>query len=114
VSELQITARMKIHDGKLEEFKRVAERCMESARTKDTGTLQYDWFFDADQRECVVRERYRDSAALMEHMANLGDASGALLQTCDFSAEIYGTPSAEIVAGLRGFDITYYTHYQSI
>jgi quinol monooxygenase YgiN len=45
MSELQVTARLKIHDGKLEEFSRVAVECMESVRTKDSGTLQYDWFF---------------------------------------------------------------------
>jgi quinol monooxygenase YgiN len=72
MSEIQVTARLRIHDGKLEEFKDVAEKCMESVRTKDTGTLQYDWFFNADHTECVVRETYRDSEAVLEHMANLG------------------------------------------
>jgi quinol monooxygenase YgiN len=38
MSEIQVTARLKIHDGKLEEFKRVAEKCLQSVRTKDSGT----------------------------------------------------------------------------
>jgi hypothetical protein len=43
MNELQSIARLTIHHGKLEEFKRLAAKCMESVRTKDTGTLQYDW-----------------------------------------------------------------------
>ena len=41
MSELQCVARLKIHDGKLDEFKRLAAKCAELVRTKDTGTLQY-------------------------------------------------------------------------
>jgi quinol monooxygenase YgiN len=71
MSENQITARLKIHDRKLEAFKRVADKCMQSVRTKDSGTLQYDWFFSGDHSECVVHERYHDSKAVLEHNANL-------------------------------------------
>ena len=41
-SELLGIARFKIHEGKLEEFKRLSARCMEIVRAQDTGTLQYD------------------------------------------------------------------------
>jgi hypothetical protein len=37
MSELQCVARLKIHDGKLDEFKRLAAKCAELVRTKDTG-----------------------------------------------------------------------------
>ena len=72
MSEIQVTARLKIHEDKLEEFKRAAEECMQSVRTKDSGTLQYDWFFNGDHSESVVHERYRDSNGVIEHNANLG------------------------------------------
>jgi hypothetical protein len=40
MSELLCIARLKIHHGKLDEFKHLAARCVELVRTKDTGTLQ--------------------------------------------------------------------------
>jgi quinol monooxygenase YgiN len=61
VRELEGIARFKFHDGKLDEFERVAAQSMEIVRTKDTGTLQYDIYFNDDQSECIVHERYRDS-----------------------------------------------------
>src|SRR5207249_823416 len=79
VSELWGIARFKIREGKLEEFKRLSAQAMEIVRTKDTGTLRYDTYFNDDQSECVVLERYRDSEAAIEHASNLGDLFGAVL-----------------------------------
>jgi quinol monooxygenase YgiN len=115
MSEIQVIARLKIHDGKLEEFKRVAEKCMQSVRTKDSGTLQYDWFFSDDHSECVVHERYRDSEAALEHNANLGETLRELFETCSGSGEIFGTPSPELVEeGLKRIGAKIYSPYQSI
>ena len=50
---------------KLDEFKHLAARCVELVRTKDTGTLQYELYFNSDNTECLVFERYRDSQALL-------------------------------------------------
>ena len=63
MSELWGIARFKFHEGKVEEFKRLSAQAMEIVRTKDTGTLQYDIYFNDDESECVVLERYRDSEA---------------------------------------------------
>ena len=54
MNELQCIARLKIHYGKLDEFKRLAARCMELVRTKDTETLQYELYFNSDNTECLV------------------------------------------------------------
>ena len=114
MNELQGIARLTIHHGKLEEFKRLAAKCMESVRTKDTGTLQYDWFFSSDYAECLVCERYRDSEAFLEHIANLGETMAALFETCSGSGEICGTPSPELMKALEGWPVRIYSPYQSI
>ena len=114
MNELQLTARFAVHDGKLNEFKRLAERCMESARTRDSGTLQYDWFVNTDGTECVVRERYRDSAAVLEHAANLGELMPAMASVSDPDIEIYGAPTAELLEALAEFAPRVYKAYQSL
>ena len=114
MKELQITAKLRIHSGKLDEFKTLAAACMKSAREKDTGTMQYDWFFNSDQTACHVRERYRDSEALLEHIANLGATFGQVLTVADFSAEVYGSPSEELVKATEGLDLTVYSFFQKI
>ena len=57
MSELQGIGRFKFHEaGTLEEFKRLSAQAMEIVRAKDTGTLQYEIYFNEDQSECVVYE----------------------------------------------------------
>ena len=68
-----MTTRFTIHEGKTDDFMRLARRSMEITKERDTGTLQYDWFMNPDRTEFVLRERYRDSAAVLEHAANLGE-----------------------------------------
>jgi quinol monooxygenase YgiN len=100
-------------EGKLEEFKRLSAQCMEIVRAKDTGTLQYDIYFNDDQSECIVLERYRDSKALIEHAAHLGDLMEAILATGSVSGELLGEPSAELRAKMAGV-VRLFTPYLSM
>jgi quinol monooxygenase YgiN len=114
VGELQGIARITFHDGKLEEFKRLAAQCMQIVRTEDTGTLQYAVYFSDDQSECIVLERYRDSEALIEHAAHLGDLNAAILATGSVSGALLGEPSAELKAMLAGGEVRLFTPYVSM
>ena len=115
MSELVGIARFKFHEGKAEEFKRLSAQAMEIVRTKDTGTLQYDVYFNDDQSECMVLERYRDSEAAIEHAANLGDLFGAVLATVSVvHGELLGEPSAELRAKVAGSVVRVFTPYQSM
>ena len=53
--KLQLSARMKIREGKLDGFKRQAAVCISQVKEKDPGTLQYDWFLNNDKTECEIR-----------------------------------------------------------
>ena len=106
MSELVGIARFRIHEGKLDEFERLSDRAMEIVRAKDTGTLQYDTYFNDERSECVVIERYRDSAAALEHAANLADLSEAILAIVSVvHGELLGEPSAEIRARLADSEV---------
>ena len=108
MSELQCVARLKIRDGKLDEFKRLAAECVEVVRAKDTGTLQYEFYLNNDNTECLVLERYRDSQGLLDHQKNLGETMAAILRTCSGSGEICGTPSPELIERLKGSPVQVY------
>jgi quinol monooxygenase YgiN len=71
MDEIKGIARVKFHPGKVEEWKRLSEEAMEIVRTRDSGTLQYEIFFNEDESEAVVFERYRDADAAIEHFSNI-------------------------------------------
>jgi quinol monooxygenase YgiN len=112
-NELQGIARFKIHEGKLEEFKRLSAQCTEIVRAKDTGTLHYEIYFNDDQSECILLERYRDSEALIEHAAHIGDLREAIVAMGSVTGELLGKPSAELRANVADGPVRLFTPFQS-
>jgi len=115
MGELHGIARFTIAEDNLEEFKRLAAQCVEIVRAQDIGTtLQYDLYFNDDESECLVHERYRDSEALVEHAAHLGDLVQAILETGSVSGELLGEPSAELRAKLAGSTVRLFRPFLSM
>lgn len=112
MSELLGIVRFKFHQGKLEEFKRLSAQCMEIVRSKDTGTLQYDTYFNHDETQAIVIERFKDSNSLIEHGENLADLMEAILSTGSISGELLGEPSTELKAKLTDDQPQLFTPYQ--
>jgi len=114
MSELQGIARFSFHEGDVEEFKRLSARCMEIVRAKDTGTLQYEVYFNDDQSECVVLERFRDSEALIEHSEHLAELMEPIIATGSVSGELLGDPNDELRARLADSPVRLFTPYLSL
>jgi quinol monooxygenase YgiN len=96
MNEIKGIARVKFHPGKLAEWKRLTEMAMEIVRTKDRGTLQYEIFFNADESEAMVFERYRDADAAIEHFSNISHLMAPLMATASVTGEVLGTPNAQM------------------
>lgn len=116
MKKIQLNARFKIHPGKFDEVIQIAAECMAIVQKKEVGKgiLQYDWFFSPDQTECVVRETYIDSDALMTHMGNLGEPLGRLMGTSDFELEVYGNPSEELQQAGAPLNPKVYSFFQGL
>src|SRR5215467_15388522 len=95
-TDLQAIVRFRFQNGDVEEFKRLSAQCMEIVRAQDTGTLQYDTYFNEDESEAIVIERFRDSDALIRHGENLAHLMAAIVATGAVSGELLGEPSAEL------------------
>ncbi|HLA58868.1 MAG TPA: antibiotic biosynthesis monooxygenase, partial [Puia sp.] len=83
MNKLRGSAILKIHDGKLDEFKELANQCIEAVKANEPNTTQFDLYFNTDETECVVKEEYRDSAAMLVHLGNLGAILGKMLKISD-------------------------------
>jgi hypothetical protein len=87
---------------------------MEIVRTQDTGTLQYDTYFDDDESEAVVIERYRDSQALIEHGEHIAAFMEPIIATADVDGELLGELSPELKAQMTGDVPELFTLYASM
>ena len=118
MSQFEVRARLKVREGKLEEFKQQAAEMMRLTRETDTGTLAYDWFLSQDGRECEVREAYVDADALVDHAIHVRVARDALFASSayDHRMALYGEPSPrllELVAKI-GVDFTLFSPLQAL
>jgi len=99
MSKLEVSARMTIRKGKLDEFKQQAAECIRQTKEKDTKTIRYDWFLSSDENECEIREAYESAEGLVEHRAHIGAALDKLFgEFADHHAvSVYGEPSPQLL-----------------
>ena len=114
MSELLGIVRFKFHEGKLEEFKRLSARAMEIVRTQDTGTLQYEVYFNDDESEALALERFRDSDALIQHGENMAALMEPILATGTVTGELCGDLSPELRTKITGDVPQLFTLYLSL
>ena len=118
MSQFEVRARLKVREGKLEEFNRQAAEMMRQTREKDTGTLAYDWFLNKDGTECEVREAYVDADALVDHAFHIREAREAMFAefAYDHRMAFYGDPSPRLVGLVDkiGVNVTYFTLLQAL
>jgi len=119
MTKLEVSARMTIRKGKLEGFKQQAAEIVRQTKQKDTKTLRYDWFLNADETECEVREAYEGSEGLIEHRMHVGEAINTLFR--DFAdghaVKVYGAPSPQLVAmanNHKDVDIAWYSFLRGL
>jgi quinol monooxygenase YgiN len=114
MGELQGIVRFTFHAGKAEEFKRLSVECLDIVRTKDEGTLQYDTYFNDDESECIVLERFRDSDALILHGQNMAPLMESIMATGTVSGELLGDLSETLRAQMADSPVGLFTLYQAL
>ena len=82
-----------VQDGKLDEFKALGERMVEKTRDED-GVLFYGFSYAGQQAHC--REGYRDGAAILAHLENIGELLGQALQISSLERLEVHAPAAEV------------------
>ena len=114
MQNIHITAKFKIHEGKVKEFKKIADQFLPVVKANETSALQYDWYFNSGETECVVRETYTDSNAVLAHLANVGGLLGQLFSMSDFEADIYGKMSEDLKNAVSDLNVKVYSFYQGL
>ena len=102
MSELIGIARFRFHPGRVEEYKRLSAQAMDIVRANEPETLEYSVYFNEDETEAVVVERFANSEALLRHGENMGEISPAVLATATVAGELLGEPNDELRSKLTG------------
>ncbi|WP_276391997.1 hypothetical protein [Eudoraea chungangensis] len=85
---------------------------MHIVRQKEkTTTQQYDWFNNNEGAEYVFRETYKDSEAILNHMANVGELLGKMAAIAELSVEFYGDLSPKLMQAVAPFNPKIYQQF---
>ena len=104
MNKLRLIFRLQIHMGKLAEFKEVAAAILAAVQASGHDTLEYEWFLNREQTECVVLETFASSEALLAHADRVADLAVRLFSITDL-ADIWlcGEPSAAVLEKTAAF-----------
>src|ERR1700730_13946705 len=73
MSEIRVTALLRVADGMLEEFKEFCSTIVEKVRENEVGNATaYNFYLDeSDSAICLVQEVYVDAKAFSKHADNM-------------------------------------------
>jgi quinol monooxygenase YgiN len=98
---------------RLDEFKVLATELLQITNADD-GVLQYDWYLSDDGTRCVVRETYKDSAAVVAHLPLVGEQLAKIGELCGAAeGDILGDASPELRAMIEASGAHLCRHLQS-
>ena len=113
MSKLRFVFRVKIHAGKLDEFKAAGAALLAMVKARGPQTLEYEWFLNDDQTECVVLETFASSEALLVHADMVADTARVLFGLCDIlDLWLCGEPTPEVVQRAAAFAPRRYSFLQ--
>lgn len=91
---------VRIRDGEGDAFASLMHEMIDATRD-EPGALIYEWFMADDDATVHIYERYRDSDAVLAHLAMFAGIGGRFFDAVDVAGfEVYGDPSPEARAGL--------------
>jgi quinol monooxygenase YgiN len=98
-----------VNPQRLDELKALLETMVNSIKSSEPGTLNYEWSVNAAQTTVHVYERYQDSSAALNHLASFRTKFGERFLQVVKPARlvVYGSPDIQIKTALAGLNPVY-------
>ena len=105
-NQIHFRAEFTIEEGKIEEYKKLVQDMSRIVEANEPDTIDYQFYLNKDETECIVHETYANSEAVLAHIT--GVASQTIIPKV-FSVsrisrfDVYGNPSTELQKALTSF-----------
>lgn len=109
---IRIVMKATIYEGKADEAKKLLNSAIEISKEKDADLLSYEFFINDAEDMLYSIEWFRDSTALMAHLANVGEILQKLAGATEMQRlEVFGEASREVVEALKPYNPTLAKHW---
>lgn len=100
--QVQYLVEFTIAEGKAEEFKSLIHSLIEKVKKNEPGVDSYQLFYNSGENKSYMLERFRNSEAVMAHLANIGNKLPEILELAPITRfEIFGNISEEVKEALK-------------
>jgi quinol monooxygenase YgiN len=107
----RIVAKIRVHPGQLETFKRLVRDLTASVEAEEPGTRAYEWYLSADGENGYFHEWLASSEAFLAHLAHVGPTLPPLHAVAPITqALVFGNPSDQVKEALASFGAEYFPH----
>jgi len=109
---VRLAVSMTVHEGKLEEFQKLAASMTEGAKA-EPGTIGYEWFAHPDGKKFSLLETYVNAAAVEAHFTGPVIRQGVpgLVALCMVDRfEIFGDAGPKVREMAGGMGATFFTY----
>jgi quinol monooxygenase YgiN len=112
--QIEFRAEFTIHEGKIEEFKKLVQDMSRLVKANEPDTIGYKFYLNSSETKCIVSDTYANSEAVFAH--SNGVASQTILPKI-FNVsrisrfEVYGNPRAELQKLLTSFSPETYNRF---
>ena len=111
-SYIRVNAEHAISDGKIDEFKKMAAEMIKKVEANEPNYLSYEWFLSDDESQCYIIGLFKDSEAMMAHLANIGEMMGPFSEIAPATRiELYGNLSDELRQAVAPFEANISEHW---
>jgi hypothetical protein len=110
--QIKYTVEWTISDGKLGEFRRLADITADFVRVNEPDMLGYQWFFNSDHSKCYLMESAPDCRTMLEHYQKIGVILPAFLKIAEITRfEVYGNVSEQDMQSVAPYGAICYGFY---
>ena len=108
---IRLLFELTIADKQVNTVKELLSAAVEIVQAKDSGAMDYEFYFDEEGTKVYAVERYKDSEAVMAHLGIVGETLTKLLEVASITrAEVFGNPSSEVLQALEPFKARVFRH----
>ena len=114
-TEIHFTVEFEVPASFHDRFVELAARLADATRSDEPDTLAYQWFWNSDRSRVIVRELFRDSAAVLAHFES-PTFRACLPEMLEGGKvvrfEVCGDAGPDILDGLADLGVVHYTPWQ--
>ena len=112
--QITMRAEVTIEEGKIEEYKQLAQEMSKVVEDNQPDTLIFQFYFSRDETKSIVWETFANSESVLTHMKGVAAQTifPKISNVCKINrVDMYENPSEELQKAITNLDPQIYNHF---